>query len=318
MIITQSDIDDFLRVFEQHLEDFGDSLHNWIDNNPHVYLSAGFQEYVAPIRSSVYARIVRSRYLREMGHAIFRSYTGDWVQIAEPIYSEPGEEWDGFRIDAFATEERRLKLELEKLELDDDEHHRRDMELVGKSVVMLPSFDTIYASAEKYIDNPLLDPTVFVSPRLWTPAAQEREKLFLQESSLHIIRSLQAETRDLESLHWREFECIVAEVLRARGMEIHMADQVPQGGRDIIARAELVPGGEIITIAVEVKHRDVIDRPLVQQALQQNSHFPALLYVTSGRFTTGVLREAQRPDNRMRLMLKDGVAIRDLIKSYPL
>ena len=99
-------------------------------------------------------------------------------------------------------------------------------------------------------------------------------------------------------------------------MEIHLVDESPQGGRDILARCPLIPGREVMTIAVEVKHRPVIDRPTIQMSLHQNRRFPALMFVTSGRFTSGVIKEAASHENRMRLYLKDGVAIRDMISAY--
>jgi hypothetical protein len=48
----------------------------------------------------------------------------------------------------------------------------------------------------------------------------------------------------------------------------------------------------------------------------KNKHFPALMLVTSGKFTTGVVKEASKAENRMRVFLKDGVAVRDLIKRF--
>jgi hypothetical protein len=112
-------------------------------------------------------------------------------------------------------------------------------------------------------------------------------------------------------------EYVDAELLRAQGIKIHRVTENPQGGRDIIGRVRL-PTGDLLTYAVEVKHRDVVDRPEVQTALVQNAHFPMLMMVTSGRFSAGVQRELARPENRLRLHLRDGVAVRNMIRSYPL
>jgi hypothetical protein len=65
-----------------------------------------------------------------------------------------------------------------------------------------------------------------------------------------------------------------------------------------------------------VKHRRTVVRPDIQKALWQNRQLPALLFVTSGRFTAGVLREKSLPENRLRLFLKDGEALGDLIRDY--
>src|SRR5204862_671414 len=142
--------------------------------------------------------------------------------------------------------------------------------------------------AQNVTRSGLIDQTIFISPRLWTPLSQEREKSALQSSVSGIIRAIQHEEKSLDEISPQLFEEIIAEVLRARGMEIHLVREKPQGGRDIIARGELVPGLEVITIAVEVKHRAVVDRPDLQAAIHQNRCFPALLFVTSGRFTAGV------------------------------
>jgi hypothetical protein len=86
--------------------------------------------------------------------------------------------------------------------------------------------------------------------------------------------------------------------------------------RDIIARGELIPGLEPFEFAVEVKHQRVVDRPQVQLALKQNEGYPALLFVTSGRFTAGVYEEKLKPENRLRLRLMEGVALGKLIQDY--
>jgi hypothetical protein len=130
--------------------------------------------------------------------------------------------------------------------------------------------------------------------------------------------ALKREEIHLDSVSWRQLEDIVAEVLRAKGMEIHLVRENPQGGRDIVARGELIPGHEPMLLAVEVKHRRIVDRPELDKALWQNRHFPALMFVTSGRFTSGVLKEKKSPENRFRLFLKDGDALDDLIRTHPI
>ena len=158
---------------------------------------------------------------------------------------------------------------------------------------------------------------LLLSPQFWTPWSQAQEKISLISHTREIIRALQSERIILAQVSWKQLEEIVAEILRSHGMEIHIVKESPQGGRDIIARGVLIPGEEPITIAVEVKHRPVVGRPEVQKALWQNRHFPALMFATSGRFTGGVLEEKRSPENHLRLILKDGTAIGDLIRSHP-
>ena len=191
-------------------------------------------------------------------------------------------------------------------------------EIIANPTSTLPSAKEIVESLERLTSAPRPDPTTFVSPLLWTPNNQNDQLNVLQKTASSLIKEIQAQKIDLRSLHWRQFEEIVAEILRATGMEIYINKNVPQGGRDIFARGHLVPGSELITIAIEVKHREYVDRPEIQKALHQNRAFPALLFVTSGSFSAGVIREAELPEYRMRLFLKDGVAVRDLIKCYSL
>lgn len=69
-------------------------------------------------------------------------------------------------------------------------------------------------------------------------------------------------------------------------------------------------------MAVEVKHKRIVDRPEVQLALYQNRGYPALVFVTSGRFTAGVFKEKAITENRLRLFLKDGFAVGDLVRIH--
>jgi restriction endonuclease Mrr len=175
-------------------------------------------------------------------------------------------------------------------------------------------FKKLYSLAGSVLHE---DKTIW-SPKLWTPDAQASEALQLQTSVKSVISGLKSESISLESVSWKQLEEIVAEVLRAQGLEIHIFKESPQGGRDVIARGELVPGQEPVSIAVEIKHKKVVGRPEVQTALWQNRMFPALMFVTSGRFSAGVLKEKALPENQLRLFLKDGEALGDLIRDYGL
>jgi hypothetical protein len=181
-------------------------------------------------------------------------------------------------------------------------------------------------SVEEFLDAisdavrhpPTEKPSAIISPKLWTPAAQHKERLILKEATEGILKALFRGDIELRSLSWRQLEDIVGELLVARGLEIHHVTESPQGGRDLIFRGELLPGLDPVTVAVEVKHREVVGVAEVHQALSQNRRFPALLFVTSGRFTSGVYAERDRDENHLRLFLKDGVAIGDLIRMYGL
>jgi HJR/Mrr/RecB family endonuclease len=334
MIITQSDIDDFVSTYNDfcNLGDVGappeidnDEVLRWLADNPQVVIASGYQEFVAGSRSPVYQALQREGELDEIPRPLFRDFNGHWI-VPSAVGDIPGEEWGAFRLEALLTVnsmQRELYLDVDEGRLADpsaaiDERQSQIDALSRDSVTTMPSFNKMVEIATKYVDNPLVDPTTWVSPRLWTPSSQALQKNHLRACTLAVIHELQRGDIQLADLSWQNFEEIVAEILRQCGMEIHLVKENPQGGRDIIARAELVPGSEVLTIAVEVKHRDIVDRPIVQQAIQQNKRFPALMLVTSGRFTAGVVKEVAKPEHRMRVVLKDGMAIRDMIRAYRL
>jgi len=307
MILTQADIDEFLNAYAQYeiteLDDAPERFYRWLINNPQVLMAgAGFQEYVGAHKLPLFQRLIARGHLIDCPRPAFRTFEGQWLLISYL----GSEKWDAYSLEG-ARHAAKVK----------DDEHEFDR-LMNEAVVDISSSDRIIEKASQYVGNELVDATTFVSPQLWTPFHQTKQKDKLQSSATGLIRAIQQEKIDIQGVSWQELEEIVAEVLRAQGMEIHVVRDSPQGGRDIIARSELVPGKEVLTIAVEVKHRPFVNRPVLQQALFQNRHFPALMLVTSGRFSAGVIREAKKTDNRLRVFLKDGVAIRDLILSYGL
>jgi len=314
MILTQKDVDEFIEEYSDYQLDYEVSglatmmpseesvfrFYKWLTNNPQVIMTAGFQEYVGAYKLPLYRSLVRKGLLSNCARPVFREFQGEWILISS-VDSNAKFEWEGFSIEGLKG------YQPQEDNLD---------EVYALASRPICCAEQVISKAQRMVHNEVYDSTVFVSPKLWTPFNQKQEKELLQSASREIIRELQAENVELRSIRWQVFEEVVAEILRSKGMEIHLVRESPQGGRDIIARGELIPGMEPLTIAVEVKHMDLVDRPLIQQALYQNRHFPALMFVTSGRFTSGVIKEARMPTNRMRLFLKDGVAIRDLIKSY--
>lgn len=325
MIIKQSDIDEFIEQYSdyqtsyQYLgENEKDDLHEneflqfilWLKECPHVVLAAGLHEYSYTNVDQLHRRLVETNTLYSETIPMFRNIQGTWL-IPSHISWHYEEPWPAF---THGDLKQMLALELSG---DEDDQFEVDRIFDMPSGV-LPSAKTIVESLEKLLIAPKPDPTLFVSPRLWTPHRQNEEANALQSTAVSLINSIKSEGLDLKSINWKQFEEIVAELLRQKGMEISVNRHVPQGGRDIIARGSLIPGSELVTVAVEVKHREYVDRPMIQQSLYQNRVFPALMFVTSGKFSAGVIQEARLPENRMRLFLKDGVAIRDLIKCYRL
>jgi hypothetical protein len=298
----------YLEEFFEHLESYNrskanrtpefkayeDAPWNFFADHPEYLMAMNFDEFVSFRNHREFERFwyADSRTEWEPPNCVYRQPAGQWLLFFTPPVGLDG----SFDFHSKAT-----------LDLDaDDEFALR--------ISARELFDRLYDIADRWVP----DRKEIWHPKLWTSAAQQEEKSLL-ESSIHaILTAIHQEQLALADIGWRQFEELVAEVLRMQELEVHLVRESPQGGRDILARGELIPGQEPITMAVEVKHKEVVDRPDVQTALWQNRHFPALLFVTSGRFTSGVLEEKNLDENRFRLFLKDGAALGDLIRDYHL
>lgn len=70
-------------------------------------------------------------------------------------------------------------------------------------------------------------------------------------------------------------------MLQSKELQIEVTPRSKDGGRDIIARGEIIPG-EPTVLAVEVKQKAIVGLEDVQRALRANRDYPALLFATSG------------------------------------
>jgi HJR/Mrr/RecB family endonuclease len=172
--------------------------------------------------------------------------------------------------------------------------------------------DTLIKELRRIVDSPDLRYHQLILPSFWTPDRQKEQETLLGGSVHEILSAIAAEKRELASVSWRQLEEIVAEILREKGMEISLTPKTHDGGRDIIARGELIPG-EPTLIAVEVKHKNVVSVDDIRRTLYANQSFPVIMLATSGRFSAGVVEEKSRQQNQMRVLLKDGVALREWI-----
>lgn len=186
----------------------------------------------------------------------------------------------------------------------------------GKSHEVYSALELI-SRVRQTVTVPDIEKRVLVFPKIWTPRSQLLQRLELAETTHVLLRAIYDEERSLREIPWRRLEELIAELLRARGMEIYVTSKTHDGGRDIIARGELIPG-EPTLLAVEVKQKAVVGLADVQRALRANEDFPSLLLSTAGRFSAGVIRERTKLRNQLRLFLKDGVAIAQWIQAYGL
>jgi hypothetical protein len=73
--------------------------------------------------------------------------------------------------------------------------------------------------------------------------------------------------------------------------------------------------GNIVNIAVEVKHKKTVGIPEISRSLDANRHYPQIMR-TSGTFSSKVIEEKRTDERYLRLILKDNIALRQLIKGY--
>lgn len=168
---------------------------------------------------------------------------------------------------------------------------------------------------KRSIDDPTDASKSIILPSAWLPSKQALQRVHLVDTAQNVLRALHATGDGLRNLSWRTLEEIVAELLRSLGLEIHLTPASKDGGRDIVARGELIPG-EPLLLSVEVKQKNVVGLHDVQRALYANRNFPGLMIATAGSFTAGVIAEKNQPGNHMRLFLKDGIALQQWIRAY--
>lgn len=152
-------------------------------------------------------------------------------------------------------------------------------------------------------------------PGLWTTQLQRELDATLESVARPLLRTLLDGGTQLREVPWRHLEYLVAELLRDRGLEVYVTPPARDGGRDIVARGELIPG-EPVELAVEVKQKATVGISDVQRALKANEDYPSLLVATAGRFSSGVLFERLESRSRLRLLLKDGIALSQWIDAY--
>lgn len=274
----------------------------FIANRPHLLMPLGFDEFQA-VREDDFAE-------RPVVHADV-----DWAYPVEVFFRrrESGAwTWfEGFTDYTYANDA-------------PDKHGRTDFGVPHAHIVDSKRkwhpddyicLDSYPGKLRKLADSP--DPRYhqLIFPGLWTPQSQADQTTLLEAAIHDILGEIASEERELASVGWRQLEEIVAELLRARDMKVSLTPGSKDGGRDIIARGELIPG-EPTVLAVEVKKKPVVGLHDVQRALRANEDFPALLVATSGRFSAGVLKERQRSRNQLRLYLKDGVALGQWVKGW--
>jgi len=176
------------------------------------------------------------------------------------------------------------------------------------------TYEGIYKKLLVFVDNPLVDKRNFVSPDIWTNESLLIQNNYLKNSIGKLIIDIQKNNKDLCSVTWKQLEEIIGEIFRSQGMQVILNKDVPQGGRDIIGRFH--NGFEFVNVAIEVKHKPYIDKPVLSSFIHQNRMFPLLYLITSGKFSAGVINETKSFENRLRVKLYDGTSVKSLLNMY--
>jgi hypothetical protein len=95
---------------------------------------------------------------------------------------------------------------------------------------------------ERACQTPDANPHTLLFPGIWSPSSQATQRVELANAVPGILKAIADEKVRLRDIPWRRLEEIVAELLRAYGMEVWVTPSTHDGGRDVIARGELIPG----------------------------------------------------------------------------
>lgn len=272
----------------------------WFARNPHLLMPLGFVEYRG-FRSSrdlyKWAGMPHSDGVLASGHyqSAYKDKQGHWWWLLSACTNDR-------YIDLVPVSD----LAREENELDD----------IGEFAERY-SLDELLHRLQGVSGQWLEDEVRFQFPDPHLYGVRDNVRLELLDASSRLLEAVRNNkfVLDLRSMHWKQLEELVANLLCERGLQVYPVKCNPQGGRDLIAQGRLFPDSDPITIAVEVKHRQIVGRPVLATALSQNRLFPAIMLVTSGRFTSGVIMEKHAPDNHFRLFLKDGESLESMIRN---
>jgi hypothetical protein len=341
MLITPTDIDRFHRILRDlrarrlPAKIAPSALFAFFVENPHLLMVKQFDEHMQqPVPDQEAESLMNLASVDssvsfldfKLPRLEFRTHAGRWaglIKLPFPVFHEMLDGDVDFDSEEFLFSFNlrrvlRKKSWLASADFGGEEYLEflGNLRQVLRDQVIALSMEDFIAGLEVRAKEPRDKMSVLWTPKLWTPQEQARQRLLIDASLAPHFENWKHSGICLDDLNPSEFEDLVGEVLLSAGLKIHKVREVPQGGRDLIVRGSLVPDEEPIEIAVEVKHRRTVDRPEVQLALYQNRAYPALLFVTSGRFSAGVFQEKAREENRFRLFLKDGLAIGDLVREH--
>jgi HJR/Mrr/RecB family endonuclease len=115
--------------------------------------------------------------------------------------------------------------------------------------------------------------------------------------SIRVILDLQAQRLKLENVDWRQFEELVAELLRNDGYTVNLTKKTRDGGVDIFAEKSLPKMGTILSIwqAKKLKEGNKVGLRTIRELADTRNQFKASkgVIVTSTSLTRGAIRRIQ-------------------------
>jgi len=187
--------------------------------------------------------------------------------------------------------------------------------LHGSNIEKEIKLNDIYNNVKKIVDGYVSGHSSIILPRYYINFQNDSKSSLFKTNVEKTLQELYDKQIDLKSVSYSHFEDIVAELLINSGFEISQTPKTRDGGRDIIARAECGIGN-YVTIAVEVKHKEKVGIPDIRNALEANRHYPQIMVVTSGTFSSEVIEEKKSQEKYLRLVLQDKIALSQLIQGY--
>ena len=261
MIITVEEISQFKKILNSRDPRRPLKADEFLRNNPHILLVSGFDEVrIAPYNPDLEKGIVNiEETCRRLG--------------VNPISLGSKYSLDYYRtgiLRVMASIELRLNLTCRRLETGEwyksielgsqgKDGHCKPLVLIpynnnldrltdfheGNSEVnYVLSFEKIIANCERSLSSPV-EFGAIILPNLWRPP-ERHPKIELVSGIKDILLNLKKGNIDLKDISWRQLEELVAELLKARGMEVEVTSSSGDGGRDIIVRGELIPGESMV------------------------------------------------------------------------
>lgn len=144
-----------------------------------------------------------------------------------------------------------------------------------------------------------------VSSQIFTSAELEkdevRQALSITSPSIGLLKAIADKKFDLNDLHWRQFEEMVAELLKLEGYKVELGPGSKDGGVDVCA-TKLLPGvGPILTVwqAKKLGRGNKVEVSTIRELADTREQFKASkgIVVTTSFLTQGALDRVTRDEH---------------------